>query len=91
MKGDPEERCVALGNYIARTGATVRTAAQHFGISKSTVHKDVTSRLARRDRLLFSAVQQVLQRNRAQRHLRGGMATRRKFHPDGDAGAPADA
>ena len=68
MKGDPEQRAVQLGEYIVAHHATVRGAAQAFGCSKSTVHKDVSTRL-----------QAVLARNKAERHLRGGAATRRKY------------
>lgn len=82
MKGNPEERAVALGTYIAETNATVRTAAAVFGVSKSTVHKDVTVRLRRLNRLLYNAVRQVLAVNKAQRHLRGGLATKHKYHPE---------
>lgn len=71
MKGNPEERAVRLGEYIVATGATVRTAAERFGISKSTVHKDVTTRLRCQNQELFREVQQVLDRNKAERHLRG--------------------
>ncbi len=79
MKGDPEERAVRLGEYIVENGATVRRAARLFGVSKSTVHKDVTSRLRHLDPALFLEVQTVLEKNKAERHLRGGMATRRKY------------
>ncbi len=68
-----------LGEYIVNTGATVRAAAAQFGISKSTVHKEVTKRLERQDAALASRVRAVLDINRAQRHLRGGEATRRKY------------
>lgn len=81
MKGDPEERCVELGVYIMENNATVRDAAQRFGVSKSTVHKDVTQRLQKRNKLLYGAVQRVLQTNKQERHLRGGMATKRKYRP----------
>ncbi|MEQ2521778.1 sporulation transcriptional regulator SpoIIID, partial [Ruthenibacterium sp. CLA-JM-H11] len=54
MKGNPEERAVALGQYVAETGATVRNAAMRFGISKSTVHKDLTQRLKRQNRALYN-------------------------------------
>lgn len=81
MKGNPEERAVALGQYVAETGATVRNAAMRFGISKSTVHKDVTLRLRRLDRVLYEEVRAVLQSNKDERHLRGGAATRQKYHP----------
>lgn len=73
------ERCVTLGRYIAETGATVRKTAQEFGIGKSTVHKDVTVELRRRDRVLFLRVRAVLEQNKEERHLRGGEATKRKY------------
>lgn len=82
MKGNPEERAVALGQYVAETGATVRNAAMRFGISKSTVHKDLTQRLKRQNRALYNSVQKVLQLNKEERHLRGGAATRQKYHPE---------
>lgn len=82
MKGNPEERAVALGQYVVETGATVRSAAQQFGISKSTVHKDLTQRLKRQNRALYRGVRRVLQQNKEERHLRGGEATRQKYHPD---------
>jgi putative DeoR family transcriptional regulator (stage III sporulation protein D) len=65
--------------YIIETGATVRTAAQHFGISKSTVHKDLSQRLPQYNKLLYAQVRHVLDENKAQRHIRGGMATRQKY------------
>ena len=71
MKVEPEQRAALLGEYIAKNSATVRGAARAFGCSKSTVHKDVSS--------LFRRVQAVLARNKAERHLRGGAATRRKY------------
>lgn len=82
MKGIPEERALALGEYVVETGATVRRAAQQFGISKSTVHKDLTQRLKKQNRVLYNSVQRVLQLNKEERHLRGGEATRQKYHPD---------
>ena len=82
MKGNPEERAVRLGEYIVATGATVRTAAERFGISKSTVHKDVTTRLRCQNQELFREVQQVLDRNKAERHLRGGRGHQRKIQRD---------
>ncbi|MGN0975517.1 MAG: sporulation transcriptional regulator SpoIIID [Gemmiger sp.] len=78
MKGDPEERALEIGRYIAGSGATVRAAAAVFGVSKSTVWKDQT-RLRRLNPGLWAEVQAVLQRNKAERHLRGGEATRRKY------------
>ena len=60
MKGNPEERAIALGQFVVETGATVRSAAQKFGVSKSTVHKDITTRLERQNRALYREVQRVL-------------------------------
>ena len=79
MKSDPEQRAVLLGEYIAVHGATVRAAAAAFGCSKSTVHKDVSVRLRTVSPALFVQVRAVLARNKAERHLRGGAATRRKY------------
>ena len=74
-----EERACELAVYMIETGATVRSAAQQFGISKSTVHKDLCERLPTANRVLYDQVRKVLDINKAQRHIRGGMATRRKF------------
>jgi putative DeoR family transcriptional regulator (stage III sporulation protein D) len=74
-----EERACELAVYIIETGATVRTAAQHFGVSKSTVHKDLSQRLPQYNKLLYQQVRQVLDVNKAQRHIRGGLATRKKY------------
>ena len=74
-----EKRACELAVYIIETGATVRAAAGHFGISKSTVHKDLTQRLREIDGLLYDQVRTVLDRNKEERHIRGGMATRRKY------------
>ena len=79
MSDTIEERACELAVYIIETGATVRAAARHFGISKSTVHKDLQQRLPQYNKLLYSQVRQVLDKNKAQRHIRGGMATRRKY------------
>ncbi len=73
------ERCVILGEYIKETGATVRDAAKEFGISKSTVHKDVSEKLQYIDKVLYEDVKNVLMKNKAERHLRGGRATRMKY------------
>ena len=73
------DRVIALAQYIADSGATVRQAAVHFGISKSTVHKDMTTRLFYEAPSLYAAVRQTLDLNKAQRHMRGGEATRRKY------------
>lgn len=77
-----DERACDLAVYIIETGATVRNAAQHFGISKSTVHKDVSVRLPRCNMQLYSKVRKVLDLNRAERHIRGGMATKRKYQKE---------
>lgn len=74
-----EERACALAVYMIETGATVRAAAKHFGISKSTVHKDLQQRLPRYNRQLYDQVRRVLELNKQERHIRGGMATRRKY------------
>lgn len=74
-----EKRACELAVYIIETGATVRTAAQHFGISKSTVHKDLSQRLPQYNKVLYQQVRRVLDENKAQRHIRGGMATRKKY------------
>ena len=79
MKGDPEQRAVRLGEYIVKYGATVRAAAREFGCSKSTVHKDVSTRLRRVSPALAAQVRAVLARNKAERHLRGGAAPRKKY------------
>ncbi len=74
-----EQRAVELAEYIVAENATVRQAAQKFGISKSTVHKDVAVRLLEWDRALCLQARAVLEKNKAERHLRGGAATRRKY------------
>lgn len=79
MKGNIEERSVALAEYIIEQGATVRAAAAKFGLSKSTVHKDISERLVNFRPGLYAQVKEVLDLNKAQRHLRGGAATRRKY------------
>jgi len=73
------ERCVVLGEYLLEHAATVRSAAQVFGISKSTVHKDVTDRLRHVNNALWMQVQELLTKNKQERHLRGGEATRKKY------------
>ena len=79
MKGAVEERVVELGQYIIENNATVRAAAKKFCISKSTVHKDVSDRLQSINPQMYVRVRGVLDNNKAQRHIRGGMATRRKY------------
>lgn len=78
-----EERACELAVYMIETGATVRSAARHFGISKSTVHKDLSQRLPGYNHALYEKVRLVLDENKAQRHIRGGMATKRKYKGDG--------
>lgn len=73
------KRACELAVYIIETGATVRAAAQHFGISKSTVHKDLSQRLPQYNKRLYRQVRCVLDINKAQRHIRGGNATREKY------------
>lgn len=79
MKGNIEERAVLLAQYIIEHKATVRSAAKRFGVSKSTVHKDLSERLPEFNRPLYLQVKQVLEENKAQRHIRGGIATRKKY------------
>ena len=79
MKVEPEQRAALLGEYIAKNSATVRAAARVFGCSKSTVHKDLQDRLPQFDRCLYLQVKEVLDENKAQRHIRGGLATRKKY------------
>ena len=79
MKGLPEERTIRLAQYIIEENATVRRAAAQFGVSKSTVHKDITTRLQKLNSVLYDGVQQVLRTNKQERHIRGGMATREKY------------
>ena len=79
MHTNIEERACELAVYIIENKATVRAAARQFGISKSTVHKDLTERLKYVSPALYSQVRQLLDINKAERHIRGGMATRRKY------------
>ena len=80
MKDYIEERAIEIGRYVVQHGATVRQAAQNFGISKSTVHKDITARLILIQPELARQAQAVLQINKAERHIRGGQATKKKYH-----------
>lgn len=80
MKDYIEERVLSLAEYIINTNATVRSAAKQFKVSKSTVHKDVTERLMEISPSLAAEVKQVLEVNKAERHIRGGLATREKYH-----------
>lgn len=79
MEDTIDERATQLALYIIETGETVRSAAKRFGISKSTVHKDLSQRLPHINRSLYIQVRSVLDRNKAQRHIRGGIATQRKY------------
>ena len=74
-----EERAISLAQYIINTGDTVRGTAKKFGVSKSTVHKDVSERLTHINFALSQEVRKVLDENKAERHIRGGMATRLKY------------
>ncbi|MDO4861858.1 MAG: sporulation transcriptional regulator SpoIIID [Eubacteriales bacterium] len=74
-----EERTRELAAFVLETGSTVRAAAEKFGVSKSTVHKDLSERLERFDRALWLRVREVLELNKAERHIRGGLATRKKY------------
>jgi len=74
-----EKRCIMLGEYIVENSATVRQAAEVYGISKSTVHIDVTKRLSMISPALYHEVYKVLQENKAERHIRGGIATKEKY------------
>ena len=82
MADTMEDRACELAVYIIETGATVRAAARKFGISKSTVQKDLTIRLPQYNRMLYERSRQVLETNKAQRHIRGGLATQRKYKKD---------
>ncbi len=79
MKDYIEKRVLELAEYIISSGSTVRHAAREFNISKSTVHKDVTERLPRLNRTLFEEVRSVLNNNKDERHIRGGIATKEKY------------
>lgn len=74
-----EDRACELAVYMIENGATVRAAAHHFGISKSTVHKDLSQRLPYCNKALYNQVRLILDENKAQRHIRGGMATKAKY------------
>ena len=78
-----EERAERLAQYIIENRTTVRAAARKFAVSKSTVHKDISERLPRFNRSLYLQVKEVLDVNKAQRHIRGGIATRRKYRGNG--------
>ena len=90
MKDHIWKRVLEVSRYISRTKATVRDTARVFGVSKSTVHKDVTERLPKLNRDLATRVKKVLDTNKAERHLRGGEATRRKYLDDGQPAEPQE-
>ena len=79
MADSIEQRVCEVAVYMIETNATVRSAAKHFGISKSTVHKDLSQRLRGCNRVLYEAVREILNENKAQRHIRGGLATKQKY------------
>ena len=79
MKNYIEQRVLEIANYCLNNNATVRESAKRFGISKSTVHKDITERLPELNHELYEEVKKVLETNKAERHLRGGEATKRKY------------
>ena len=80
-----EERACELAVYMIENGATVRAAAKKFGISKSTVHKDLSTRLPAYNPALHARVRQLLDENKAQRHIRGGIATREKYRKNSES------
>ena len=88
MKKPLEERACELAVYIIETGATVRSAAKNFSISKSTVHKDISQRLKPYNPALYEQVRRILEKNKQERHIRGGMATRRKYKGNMEAPQP---
>lgn len=79
MKGLPEERAILLAHYIIEQKETVRKTAKKFGVSKSTVHKDVSERLKTINQPLYIEVKRVLEQNKKERHIRGGLATKNKY------------
>lgn len=79
LKNYIEERALEIARYIIDNNATVRQAAKQFGISKSTVHKDITSRLMQISPSMAAEARKVLDRNKSERHIRGGLATREKY------------
>ncbi len=79
MKSYIEQRAIEIGNYIIDNGATVRQTAKQFGVSKSTVHKDVTERMMQINPTLASQTRKILDINKSERHIRGGMATKEKY------------
>ena len=86
MKDYIEERAIDIANYIIENNATVRQTAKQFGISKATVHKDVTDRLMQINPALAKEARKVLDVNKSERHIRGGLATREKYLHQHDTG-----
>ena len=82
ITGSKQERCVSLAQYIIDNKATVRNAGKAFGISKSTVHQDITVRLERVNPDLHKQVRRILEQNKSERHIRGGLATKRKYEEE---------
>ena len=76
---ESKERCIILGEYLVTNKATVRAVAKKFGVSKSTVHKDITQILKKHNKTLYNEVKEILEKNKSERHLRGGEATRIKY------------
>lgn len=79
MRETPDDRAIKLAKHIIKTHDTVRKTAKIYGVSKSTVHKDVASRLKKINKALYNEVKKVLEINKSERHIRGGIATREKF------------
>ena len=79
IKFKDKDRCILIAEYVIENGSTVRSAAKHFGISKSTIHKDLTGKLKYISPNLYSDVKKVLNLNKSERHVRGGEATRKKY------------
>ena len=79
IKFKDKDRCILVAEYVIETGSTVRSAAKHFSISKSTIHKDLTGKLRHISPNLYSDVKKVLNLNKSERHVRGGEATRKKY------------
>lgn len=79
IKFKDKDRCILIAEYVIENGSTVRSAAKHFGISKSTIHKDLTGKLKYISPNLYSDVKKVLNVNKSERHVRGGEATRKKY------------
>ncbi len=79
IKFKDKDRCILIAEYVIENGSTVRSAAKHFGISKSTIHKDLTGKLKYISPNLYSDVKKVLNINKSERHVRGGEATRKKY------------